>query len=135
MSILADMLHKRFWLGVLLTMATAAAVCAVAAWIVVCGILPPQRASVGVYAACFLAALVGGVRASAGKSRALLRGLLNAVAALALLWLVGLTAAGPGGGPSHLISSAASAATGVLAAVLLRPSGRGGKNRKVAKKR
>ena len=73
MSILADMLHKRFWLGVLLTMATAAAVCAVAAWIVVCGILPPQRASAGVYAACFLAALVGGVRASAGKSRALLR--------------------------------------------------------------
>lgn len=135
MSILADMLHKRFWLGVLLTMATAAAVCAVAAWIVVCGILPPQRASAGVYAACFLAALVGGVRASAGKSRVLLRGLLNAVAALALLWLVGLTADGPGSGPSHLISSAAAAAAGVLAAVLLRPSGRGGKNRKVAKKR
>ena len=135
MSILADMLHKRFWLGVLLPMATAAAVCAVAAWIVVCGILPPQRASAGVYAACFLAALVGGVRASAGKSRVLLRGLLNAVAALALLWLVGLTADGPGSGPSHLISSAAAAAAGVLAAVLLRPSGRGGKNRKVAKKR
>lgn len=135
MSILADMLHKRFWLGVLLTMATAAAVCAVAAWIVVCGILPPQRASVGVYAACFLAALVGGVRASAGKPRALLRGLLNAAAALALLWLVGLTTDGPGGGPSHLISSAASAAMGVLAAALLRPNGRAGKSRKVAKKR
>ena len=135
MSILTDMLHKRFWLGVLLTMTAAAIVCALAAWIVVCGILPPQRASIGVYAACFLAALAGGVRAAAGKPNALLRGLLNAVVALMLLWLIGLTADGAGGGSSHMLSCAAAAAVGVIAAVLLRPNSGGGKNRKVAKKR
>ena len=135
MSILADMLHKRFWLSVLLTMTTAAAACAVAAWMVVGGILPLQRATVGVYGACFVAAWVGSTCAAAGKSEALLRGLLNAAAALALLWLVGLTVDGPGAGSSHLLSCAAAAAAGVLTAALLRPNSRGGKKRKVAKKR
>ena len=135
MSILADVLHKRFWLGILLTVAVAAAVCAVAAWGVVCGLLPLQRASAGAYAACFLSALAGGARASAGKSKVLLRGLLTAAIALMLLWLIGLTADGPGGGGSHVLSCAAAATTGAIAAALLRPSGRAGKNRKVAKKR
>ena len=135
MSMLADVLHKRFWFGVLTTIAAAAAVCAVAAWIVVCGILPPQRASAGVYAACFLAALIGGVKASAGRPKALLRGSLNAAAALMLLWLIGLTTDAPGGGGSHMLSCAAAATAGVIAAALLRPNGRAGKSRKVAKKR
>ena len=135
MSILTDVLHKRFWIGVLLTVATAAAVCAAAAGAVVCGVLPLQCASAGVYASCFIAALVGGSYASAGKSRALLRGLLNAAVALTLLWLEGLTADGPWIGGSRMLPCAASAAAGVVTAALLRPGGRAGKKRKVAKKR
>ena len=135
MSILADVLHKRFWLGVLLTLATAAVICAVAAWLIVCGLLPTQQAQGGVYAACFLAALVGGIRISAGKTHALLRGSLNAAVAIALLWLLGLTAEGPWSGGSRMLSCAAAAAAGVVVAALLRPGSRTGKKRKVAKKR
>ena len=123
-----DMLTRRFWLSVAVTLLVSAAVNALGALLISKGLLPYEMARRWTWAAWAVGAFVGGRYAVKGKDATLIRSLLTLAVAWVLVLLAGLAVPGSDAIADGWLGALIASVVGALAAGLLKPSA--GKKRK-----
>lgn len=98
MSIMKDLLSKRFWIGQALTMLVVLAVTALGALLTASGMLAVDKAWVCGCVAWAAAGLFGGRFAGDNGEFALLHGIISILITMGAMWLIGLTTPEQGSG-------------------------------------
>lgn len=91
MSMMKDLLSKRFWIGQALTMLVVLAVTALGALLTASGMLAVDKAWVWVCVAWAAAGLFGGRFAGDNREFALLHSIISILITMGAMWLIGLT--------------------------------------------
>ena len=95
MSVLEHLVGRRFWVGLLWTIAVLLAVTALGALLVMWGVLSVGRAWIWTGVAWCAAGLCGGRFNASGERDTWVLGVIRVLLAVSVMWLIGLTM--PGG--------------------------------------
>ena len=136
MPIWKELMSKRFWTGVMLSLIVALVVSALGAWLAAVGVVKTESVWLCVCLAWGCAGLCAGAVAGRQGEGRLLRAVVMTAAAMAVLWCIGLTVPGEvGGEPLRWIWYIAAALTGAIVSVMPSKKGRRNKKRLAGKRR